>query len=82
MATVREGEFDLAFESEAIDPVEEQKLDQIEVEHSSPETLLTQIGVEETNIKTIGVSGTKPKAGSGSLTERQSHLVVSQTSNN
>jgi len=39
---------------------------------NSPETLLTQIGIEETNIKTIGVSGTKPKVQSGSLTERQS----------
>ena len=47
-----------------------------DVDQSSPETLLTQIGVEETNIKTIGVSGTKPKAGSGSLTERQSHLLL------
>lgn len=39
-------------------------------ESNSPETLLTQIGIEETNIKTIGVSGTKPKVNSGSLTER------------
>jgi len=39
------------------------------------DTLITQIGVEETNIKTIGVSGSKPKDPSGSLTERQSHLL-------
>ena len=37
---------------------------------------MTQIGVEETNIKTIGVSGTKPKVQNGSLTERQSHLLL------
>ena len=37
---------------------------------SCPETLMTQIGVEETNIKKIGVSGTKPKGVTGSMTER------------
>lgn len=62
------------------DTIEEPTADQLEADYCR-ETLLTQIGVEETNIKTIGVSGSKPKYGSGSLTERQSHLVMSQTSN-
>lgn len=53
--------------------VEDQNEGEIE---NSPEALFTQIGIEETNIKTIGVSGTKPKVQSGSLTERQSHLLM------
>lgn len=52
-------------------------------QHSSGlETLFTQIGVEETNIKKIGVSGTKPKDPSGSLTERQANLMMLSSSAN
>ena len=50
--------------------IDDPLIDVHEREENSPDTLITQIGVEETNIKTIGVSGTKPKGPSGSLTER------------
>jgi len=45
-------------------------------EERSPETLITLVGVEESNIKKLGMNRTASKGGSGSLTERQSHLLA------
>ena len=67
----RPEDYQIGIPEESILSGEELTIDhRAEPENSSPDTLITQIGIEETNIKTIGVSGTKPKAHSGSLTDR------------